>query len=780
MSAGGSLAIVALEAIVSSTTATAAVELDQALTATTASQLAVQTATATATATVYGRILERGTRRPLEGAQIELGDRFELAGDGGRFELTGVPVGPSVIVFSGEEHAAHEVELDLKPGERRELNVHLLRLRWSPYEVTVRGKKKRRDARVELQLEEVSVLPGTYGDALKAVQNLPGTMRAPYGLGGLVVRGSPARDTKVFLEGHEIPALYHFGGLTSVVNADTLSSIEFHPGNFSARYGRATGGVVELAVREGKAQPHGYLDIDLLDVAFVAEAEVGGGGLLVSGRRSWIDTFVDLAFSGLGDDLKVAPRTYDYQARYEHELFGGQGSLMFVGADDRFEYVVGHTSSVDRPTFVLHLAFHRLQTGWRWKNQDGVSARISLAGGISIDDTEVGDAFASDLRQWSGEVRAELGKQWEELAIEGGVDAQLVDYGLRSVGPAPRGGEAVVVRPNPLPDLTRRTGFGDGGDVRDNIGARTEDTYAAPGAWIEAVWDPWAPVRITPGLRIDHHGQIGETTIAPRLYSTVKLGDTSVSGGVGLYHSAPPLSFLSETFGNDDLTAERALHASVSVTQRLPWSLDLGVELYLKELSSLAVATPFPGAASPSAPPPVFESSGEGRSIGAELLLRRQLTKGLFGWIAYTLSRSERTPVAGEPSQLFAFDQTHVLTLVLSYRTESDWTFGVRLRYASGNPYAPLEERVFIAERGEFAPIFAREPTERLPGFFQADVRIDKEWVFQDVIATAFVDVQNVTNRSNAEGYQYSFDYRERLPVNSLPILPTAGVRLQF
>ena len=39
-------------------------------------------------------------------------------------------------------------------------------------------------------------------------------------MGGLIVRGAAPGDTKVFLDGQEIPQLYHFGGLTSVVSTE--------------------------------------------------------------------------------------------------------------------------------------------------------------------------------------------------------------------------------------------------------------------------------------------------------------------------------------------------------------------------------------------------------------------------------------------------------------------------------------------------------------------------------------------------------------------------------
>ena len=41
----------------------------------------------------------------------------------------------------------------------------------------------------------------------------------------------------------------------------------------------------------------------------------------------------------------------------------------------------------------------------------------------------------------------------------------------------------------------------------------------------------------------------------------------------------------------------------------------------------------------------------------------------------------------------------------------------------------------------------------------------------------AYLDVQNVYNRANAEGRSYNFDYSQSKPVRGLPILPILGLR---
>ena len=56
-------------------------------------------------------------------------------------------------------------------------------------------------------------------------------------------------------------------------------------------------------------------------------------------------------------------------------------------------------------------------------------------------------------------------------------------------------------------------------------------------------------------------------------------------------------------------------------------------------------------------------NDGVGRVYGGELLLRQSLSKWFFGWISYTLMRSERKDCASCVWRLFDFDQTHVLII---------------------------------------------------------------------------------------------------------------------
>ena len=58
---------------------------------------------------------------------------------------------------------------------------------------------------------------------------------------------------------------------------------------------------------------------------------------------------------------------------------------------------------------------------------------------------------------------------------------------------------------------------------------------------------------------------------------------------------------------------------------------------------------------------------------------------------------------------------------------------------------------------------------------------IDRDFTIGDRIkGSVFLDVINVYNARNSEGWRYSYNFTDRDRVPGLPILPTIGVRALF
>jgi outer membrane receptor protein involved in Fe transport len=315
----------------------------------------------------------------------------------------------------------------------------------------------------------------------------------------------------------------------------------------------------------------------------------------------------------------------------------------------------------------------------------------------------------------------------------------------------------------------------------------TKETYVrtawmdAPGAFAELELRPAKPLLIAAGLRADYFQSVHQGVLAPRLTVREDLSPRwALKGALGLYHQTPDVEETDRVFGNPGLKAERAIHASAGGEWR-PWpGTTFDVTGFYKRLSNLVSPTDATRVDNGVAVPVTYDNGGRGRVIGLELVARRELSKGFVGWIAYTLSRSERLDSGQRDWRLFDFDQTHILTAVASYDLPRHWRIASRFRYVSGNPQTPVVDSVFNNVTDEYDPVFGKVNSARQPPFVQLDVRLDKQWVFDRWLLDAYVDVQNATNHTNPEGIAYNYDYTQSKVSRGLPILPLVGLRAEF
>jgi len=133
------------------------------------------------------------------------------------------------------------------------------------------------------------------------------------------------------------------------------------------------------------------------------------------------------------------------------------------------------------------------------------------------------------------------------------------------------------------------------------------------------------------------------------------------------------------------------------------------------------------------------------------MLLRQELAAGFFGWVSYTLMRSERKDHTDNDWRLFDYDQTHVATVVGSYELGKGFEIGARFRYATGFPRTPMVGAFYSTRRDLYEPNFGQQNSERIPAFVQADARVAKRFQGAWWKAEVYLDVQNITDRSNPE-----------------------------
>lgn len=733
-----------------------------------------------------GQLLQRGTRSPLSNATVVVevpdGPIEAMSNVEGRFEFKGLPPGEWPVFVVAQDHARYETKETIEPQRRTEATYYVRALNYGTYETVVRGERERKEvSRVNLRQEEIRLMPGSQGDALRVVQNLPGVARAPFSAGLLIVRGGKPWDTRVYVDNTYVPQLFHFGGLYATFNSNLLEDISFQPGNFSAEFGRNIGGLVRAQTRTpSKEGVHGYADLNLIDLSALVETPIDDKwSLAVSARRSHVDAVLpfalDIFFPEADDVLNftVAPRYYDYQVKLERREKGSRDrlSLTLFGSNDQVQFILANPAydPEGRSDFETLLAYNRLALNWETGIGKSVRSSTHFSAGLDQFDFGAGSDLYAKTTVYPVVARQQFNFDLleETLTLSTGLDVFIIPYRSNAQVP-PR------FKLNQIPDpfVTRRL-------VRDE----TFTSITEPAIYAEAVWTPIEPLKIVPGIRMDYDAAMNDLWVDPRLAAFMKAGDkTTFKGGVGLFHQPPDYrqGQLSPAFGNPDLKPEGAWHYSVGGEHQLTDAISVDLQLYYKTLFDQSVPTlaPPPGSNNVDEIDLRYESIGQGRSIGAELLIRHQLTKNFFGWIAYSLSRTERlSPLRTGEWELSPLDQPHNLVALASYKLPGDWVVGARIRYTSGPLNTPYVGAIFDANGNYYYPVPGERFSRRLPAFFQWDVRIDKRFVYDTWMLALYADVQNVTNRQNVEGVFYNYNYTEQAYVTGLPILPAIGMR---
>jgi hypothetical protein len=588
---------------------------------------------------------------------------------------------------------------------------------------------------------------------------LPGVGRTPFISQDLIVRGDT--NESVYVDGTGIPYLYHFGGLSSVLPTEVIDKIDFYPGNFSTQYGQEIGAVIDAHPRrpaeDGKF--HGLVQVDFIDARALAEGPVGNSGwrFLVAGRRSYFDLWLKPLLSSSSTTITGAPAYYDYQAILQRD-FGRDGSLrlLFFGSQDDLALVAG-SSGVD-PTLAgaqsIHAEFWVIQALYRQRVSEAGELRLTASlshiqlnrvlGGESLNEYIYPVASRFEYRH----------KVTGWLRLNVGTDIAFFPYRANATLPP-------SLQPGQPPPGPFATGTLLTASVKEHVNFD-------PGAYAEFEATPWRGTRIVPGIRFDHTSETREFDVSPRITmrQDVVAGfpKTTVKAAVGLFYQQPLFYETNPTFGQAGLVNNRAAQYDVGVEQEITPSVDASLDGYYKRLDRLVVVG--------------LQNQGSGNIYGLEALLRYKADAHFFGWLSYSLTHSDRKDSGPGPSYLFEFDQTHILTLLGSYRLGRGWEVGARFRVVSGNPITPESDGYVDLNAGVNLALVAQPPnSDRLPLFHQLDIRVEKAWTFPAWKLRAYADVQNVYDHQADEDRIYNYNATKYEYLKGLPILPSLGVR---
>ena len=716
------------------------------------------------TSALRGRLVEMGTRLPVAGATVAalIGERHYTADtdNKGHFRLP-VPSGDARITVHAAGYNAFLQQEHLAPQQELVVAYYIERESYDPYEIVIVGEQRREEvSRITLRGPEIKQVPGTFGDPFRVIQALPGTASIVALLPFPVVRGASPNTTGFLLDGTRVPLLYHLLVGSSVVHPEMIEEVQFFPGGAPVLYGGYTGGIVDGRTHRARSDEHLIdLDVNFLQAGGLVRQPIPqiGATVTAAGRYGYPGLILSLATN------KVSLSYWDYQLRLDGGNPRNGWTVSFFGAGDELDTPspnapAGSSNPPLAPALILN--FHRADLR-AYHGSGGFDGLYRLV--LGYDHTE---SSGTNVETWSAEPSARWHYRWgERLTLVWGVEGSLHDI----VQSAPS---------SVAPDAFSLTSI-------------TKDLRAlyVGSALVETLWRPTSRWLIRPGVRTDVYNDktTTKTGVDPRLTLRYRLttrhlagvsADSDDSGvwlkaAVGLYHQPP--RFVLPLPGLDTMPLKygllQSIQSSLGVEVPLSTHFTASVEGYFaymdptifdltvnsQDINTAANATLIPT----STVPPQTRAQDvldrllvphTGRAYGLETLIRRQAKSGLYGWLSYTLSRSERYKDGAWAA--YDFDRTHLVNLVAGLLLPRNWDVGVRLQYQSGKP----------------ATTTSGYNTARTNGYYRVDVRVDKRAVYRGWLLDFYVDLINAALLPEEVTPGATIRY----------VLPTVGLRGRF
>jgi hypothetical protein len=805
-------------------------------------------AAAQETSRVLGTVVDAETGMVLSAATIRVDNGERILAMLGTFILR-LPPGEHRIVVELDGYIDSEIVLTVT-AEDQDLDVELSRIAvLASVEVVATSSRATPAGAAVLEPDDVFNVAGGLDNVFRSLQLLPG-VAAPEDFGGrLSVRGGGPDQNLTIMDGVEIHNPYRLFGVVSAFNPEVIDRFELTAGGFSARYGDRLSSLLVVDSRRGRPSFGGAATVSVTDANVVLEGDLpgrNGNSWLLTGRR----TYYDLVASRITDS--DFPSFADIQGRVDIGV--GSGVLSLSGLRSR----EGADINIDDEEEGNQA--RALQDA----NNDLVSVRYVAPLGRSGTSQTVASWYENqDFLDFDGSFRNEARRS--NTPDVGSFDSSDVifrrevyvrDWALRQDFTLPVGRTHLVNTGFEIHSLTTGTRFiseGDrneqeanGSSIRGGAGLPDEiDSQlngVRAGIWIEDALLLSDRFTLTPGIRFDYSGANERGTVSPRLAAEYLIDTrTRLRAAGGLYTQSPGYEKLLQADYFIDLSNaadkgivhQQAWHALVGAQRELAGGFSLTVEGYYKTYADLILGRleteaeqqarvdryDFPEELQGSVPTaPIITSNpsngGRGRSYGLDLFLLKRPTgtRGLYGWLSYTLGKSDQD--AYGRTFAFDYDRRHALNLVANYRFGDKWEFGMTGRWASGFARtAPLGLRVAATEDPDHDPASGSLPSlipatdldgnliyavdygdvsnlnsGRLPYYGRIDARL----TFRPGGAASrwevFVEVLNALNRDNAGELEPSLVYNPdgplptlvETPSQSLPLVPSFGVRFRF
>ena len=716
---------------------------------------------------VKGTVIDKSSRQPLEFINVMIVglNKGGVTNAEGKFSIGQVPPGIYRLQASAIGYKTVTTPEYILSTRDLHIQIEMEENQTELEGVTVTASPFRRDIESPVSLriiglQEIEKSPGANRDISRIVQSYPGVTFSPIGYrNDLIVRGGSPSENRFYLDGVEIPNINHFstqgasGGPVGILNADLIREVNFYTGAFPTDKGNALSSVLDFKLRDGDMERNSLkATLGASEVSLASNGHLGKKtSYLVSVRQSYLQFLFDmlgLPFLPTFTDAQFKLKTR-FDARNELTVLGLGGidkmKLNTKANNEDNEYILSYLPKIQQETFTLgavyrhyagahvqsvvasHSYLNNRNTKYQ-QNDESDPDRLMLRLRSTEQNTQLRLENSSSFRNWKVTVGTSL------------------DYSQYS-------------------NTTFQKVYTDH--------AQTFDYHTYLGIMR---WGLFGTVNYTSiderftaslGLRADANNYSAamkdlSDQLSPRLSLSYQLTEHwSLSGNAGLYYQLPPYTALGFKNNNGLYANKYALRymqvsqGSVGLNWRKGDTFEVSVEGFYKDYDKipLSVADGIPltckGNDYGVIGNELLTSTAQGRSYGAELLLKWLVAKKLNLASSFTLFKSEYRTDKESEYIASAWDNRFIFNLRGTYNLPRHWSVGMKVSCIGGAPYTPYnadKSSLVTAWNAQGKPYYdyTRYNEERLSAFTQVDIRIDKTFYLKRCMLGFYIDLQNI------------------------------------
>ena len=628
-------------------------------------------------------------------------------------------------------------------------------------------------------------------DPLVAVQALPGVTTAGDYSNAPAIRGSAPDDNAYYID--FIPARYLFHDFgNSIFNENLIRSFDLYPAAFGSQYNNATGAVIDVGLRDPRHQSFTTtLDWSFLKAGVLLESEINKSqAFYVSYRRSLIDKFMDkknFVDKETGIEVNKLPIYDDYQFKYLWQLNSeNQLSAVAAGASDKIAatFTQNSNEAMRDPDFTgpasLVRGFDSQGLMWNYLPSDGNSKLKTLFTHTTENNTvrygagqfTVVDANRELLRTHYGQkltnthwLTAGLGMERTKYKVK--VQAKIVP--CSSFDPDCPTVDAPLYQ------------------FQQSLNLGTITTY------IEDKWQITKQLLFTSGVNYTTDDYLNQQALQPRFHLRYTLNDAwTINSAIGRYAQLPQLQEIVDVIGNPKLHYINANHYVLGLENKLSQDWSWSLDTYYKDLQNVVIGIQDNSRGDFANN---YSNDASGRAYGMEFLLNKKLTQKWDGWLAVSLSKTERRDERTDETSPFDYDRPVMINWVTNYHHNKNWSFGLKWSFRSGGLYTPIVNvRANTNNPAITEPVYGKLNSERLPIYHRLDLHAEYITPVRIGYLSLFADILNVYDQRNIEGYTFSSNgsnlessipdgFGANIPVSAnegFPIFLSIGAKIQF